>query len=304
MLFRLATWIAIIPIGWLTVLFWRISVRRGPGQPARRPARCPRWWPAHDPCGRARRHRRQRLRASRHRPDRPAVQHVDEPRLRAGRRSGSSPRRRRWGLDPSAVVFGALVAANGLGSMAYHAAVDASGRWLHDLSLLGALGFVAGWQVAKLRPEGPAAPGAGQRSPPARARGHGRGPRPGARRHGRLPGRARRRRPASPSWSSASGTRARPAWSDLPFVLVAVFAVGAFFLGRTGSPACHPDAVFQWHGVWHVATAVLAVVWAFAALSLRARGRGRGPGRARPLARGGRRGRGRRVLPRGHGRGP
>ena len=29
MLFRLATWIAIIPIGWLTVLFWRISVRRG-----------------------------------------------------------------------------------------------------------------------------------------------------------------------------------------------------------------------------------------------------------------------------------
>jgi uncharacterized membrane protein YbhN (UPF0104 family) len=29
MLFRLATWIAIIPIGWLTVLFWRISVKRG-----------------------------------------------------------------------------------------------------------------------------------------------------------------------------------------------------------------------------------------------------------------------------------
>src|SRR5918993_5171097 len=29
MLFRLATWIAIIPIGWLTVLWWRLSVRRG-----------------------------------------------------------------------------------------------------------------------------------------------------------------------------------------------------------------------------------------------------------------------------------
>ena len=68
--------------------------------------------------------------------------------------------------------------------------------------------------------------------------------------------------------------RARPAWSDLPFVLVAVFAVGAFLLGRTGSPACHPDAVFQWHGVWHVATAVLAVVWACAALSLRPQGEG------------------------------
>jgi uncharacterized membrane protein YbhN (UPF0104 family) len=37
MLFRSATWIAIIPIGWLTVLWWRISVRRGraalPGAP-------------------------------------------------------------------------------------------------------------------------------------------------------------------------------------------------------------------------------------------------------------------------------
>ena len=37
MLFRLATWIAIIPIGWLTVLWWRLTVRRGratlPGAP-------------------------------------------------------------------------------------------------------------------------------------------------------------------------------------------------------------------------------------------------------------------------------
>jgi uncharacterized membrane protein YbhN (UPF0104 family) len=29
MLYRLATWIAIIPIGWITVLIWRISVKRG-----------------------------------------------------------------------------------------------------------------------------------------------------------------------------------------------------------------------------------------------------------------------------------
>jgi hypothetical protein len=29
MLFRLATWIAIIPIGWITVGLWRLSVRRG-----------------------------------------------------------------------------------------------------------------------------------------------------------------------------------------------------------------------------------------------------------------------------------
>jgi uncharacterized membrane protein YbhN (UPF0104 family) len=29
MLFRLGTWIAIIPIGWITVLIWRVSVKRG-----------------------------------------------------------------------------------------------------------------------------------------------------------------------------------------------------------------------------------------------------------------------------------
>jgi len=183
-------------------------------------------------------------------------------------------RRRRWGLDPSAVVFGALVAANGLGSIAYHAAVDASGRWLHDLSLLGALGFVAGWQVAKLRPEG--AEGAGRWATIAAAAvlvvmGVVLIPVPDATNAvvvvlvvialvAFLVQRIR--------------ARARPAWSDLPFVLVAVFAVGAFFLGRTGSPVCDADAVFQWHGVWHVATAVLAVVWACAALSLRSRGEG------------------------------
>ena len=105
-------------------------------------------------------------------------------------------RRRRWGLDPSAVVFGALVAANGLGSIAYHAAVDASGRWLHDLSLLGALGFVAGWQAGQAPSRrARAAPGVGPRSPRRGARGDGRGPGPGARRHGRGRGRARGRRP-------------------------------------------------------------------------------------------------------------
>ena len=163
-------------------------------------------------------------------------------------------RRRRWGLDPSAVVFGALVAANGLGSIAYHAAVDASGRWLHDLSLLGALGFVAGWQVAKLRPDG---------AEERRALGHDR-------RGGVLVVMGVVLIPVPDATDAVVvvlvvvalvaflvqriRARARPAWSDLPFVLVAVFAVGAFLLGRTGSPVCDADAVFQWHGVWHVAT--------------------------------------------------
>jgi glycerol-3-phosphate O-acyltransferase/dihydroxyacetone phosphate acyltransferase len=181
---------------------------------------------------------------------------------------------RRWRLDQSATVFGALVFANGLGSIAYHAAADSSGRWLHDLSLLGALGFVAGWQVGKLGPDGVSR--AGRWATIAAAvvlvvMGVVLVPVPDA-------------TDAVVVVLVAIAlvafvvervrTRARPAWSDLPFVLIAVFAVVAFLLGRTGSLACHPDAVFQWHGVWHVATAVLAVVWARAALFVRPRGEG------------------------------
>ena len=57
-------------------------------------------------------------------------------------------------------------------------------------------------------------------------------------------------------------TRTRPAWSDVPFVVVAGLALVAFLLGRTGSPACDEDSWFQFHGLWHVGTAVLAVIWA------------------------------------------
>ena len=182
-------------------------------------------------------------------------------------------RRRQWRLDPSAVVFGLLVIANGLGSVAYHAAADASGRWLHDLSLLGALAFIAGWHVALMR--------------------------------GRTAGAGRVATGTAvatlvvmgvvlvpfPDATNAAAvvlvtvalvaflvrrirTRARPAWSDLPFAAVAVLAVGAFLLGRTGSPACDGDSAFQWHGIWHIGTAVLAVIWARAALNTGPRGEG------------------------------
>ena len=69
-------------------------------------------------------------------------------------------------------------------------------------------------------------------------------------------------------------TRTRPAWSDLPFVVVVVLALAAFVLGRTGSLVCDEDSIFQFHGLWHVATAGLAVMWARAALSTRPRGEG------------------------------
>jgi hypothetical protein len=42
---------------------------------------------------------------------------------------------------------------------------------------------------------------------------------------------------------------------------VAAVATATWLLGRTGSPACTPDAIFQFHGLWHLASAVLLALW-------------------------------------------
>ena len=183
-------------------------------------------------------------------------------------------RRRAWRLDPSATFFGLLVVANGLGSVAFHAAADATGRWLHDVSLLGALAFVAGWHVASLRRDGPAGAGAaavGTAIVTIVVMGILLVPFPDL------------TNPFAVVLVATAAlsfvvrrvrTRTRLAWSDLPFVVVVVLALAAFVLGRTGSFACDEDAVLQFHGLWHVATAGLAVMWAHAALSTRPRGEG------------------------------
>ena len=44
----------------------------------------------------------------------------------------------------------------------------------------------------------------------------------------------------------------------------------AFLLGRTGSPLCRPDSLFQWHALWHVLVAVALVAYAYA-ISIRER---------------------------------
>lgn len=46
-------------------------------------------------------------------------------------------------------------------------------------------------------------------------------------------------------------------------VIIAVAALGAtsWLLGRTGSPVCDPDAGFQFHGLWHVVSALVFGLW-------------------------------------------
>jgi hypothetical protein len=172
-------------------------------------------------------------------------------------------RRKAWDLDGSAVVFGGIVVAVGIGSVAFHAAADGPARWLHDTSLLTALAFIAGWEVGALvrRPPGRvaccAAVGAVIVAGSALAYA------PDATDAGvaLLVGVA-----AAAYVVQRARTHGRLSWGDVPFVAVALVAGAAFFLGRTGSFACHPTSWFQYHGLWHMGTAVLAVVWAMTSL--------------------------------------
>lgn len=70
------------------------------------------------------------------------------------------------------------------------------------------------------------------------------------------------------SWS-------RRDWAGWP-IATAVFAVGlgAYVAGRSGSPLCEPDSIWQFHGAWHIISAVAA----FAAALAMARGAERGMG--------------------------
>lgn len=42
---------------------------------------------------------------------------------------------------------------------------------------------------------------------------------------------------------------------------VSATAAASWFLGRTGSPACNPDATLQFHGLWHVISSLVFGLW-------------------------------------------
>ncbi len=54
-------------------------------------------------------------------------------------------------LRPVFVVLGLLAIAEGVGSMMFHGGSGDPGRFLHDVALVAAIGFVAGWHVGRLR---------------------------------------------------------------------------------------------------------------------------------------------------------
>jgi hypothetical protein len=61
-----------------------------------------------------------------------------------------------------------------------------------------------------------------------------------------------------------SGRRARSVW--LTAGAIFVLGLAAYAAGRSGSPLCRPDGLWQYHGAWHVLSAA-AAGWAARAMA-------------------------------------
>ena len=170
-------------------------------------------------------------------------------------------------------VLAAIVAANGVGSFGFHGPFGASFRWVHDLSALSIPLFVAVHDAGLVRGTairlrlvgvaagvaivgtllavwphllvplgfvGAVAAGLGELA---------------AFRAGYRP------RPGRASWVQLA------AWGT---VLSALALAGlAFLLGRSTSPWCRPESLFQAHAAWHLLVAVSSAAYAWAAFELR-----------------------------------
>jgi hypothetical protein len=172
-------------------------------------------------------------------------------------------RRKAWNFDRSVLVFAGLVVAVGLGSVAFHALANAPARWLHDTSLLGALAFIAGWELGLLSRRAPGRLACSVAAGAVVVAGVVLISAPDATNAAV----ALLVLVASAAYVVARvRRRGRVSWGDLPFIVIGLLAGTSFFLGRTGSFACRPSSWFQYHGLWHLGTAVLAAVWAITSL--------------------------------------
>ena len=158
-------------------------------------------------------------------------------------------------LPPAVLALALVAAAEGIGSFVYHGAAGDIGQFLHDVPLIGALGYVAGWHVGRLRSVAD---------------------------RGALVGTVIGLLVAAVMWAitpgavnvavavavgvivAASVMARRSAltgvWT-MPLLTLSAIAIGFWALGNPASPACDADSWLQPHGVWHVLTAVLLLAW-------------------------------------------
>jgi glycerol-3-phosphate O-acyltransferase/dihydroxyacetone phosphate acyltransferase len=157
---------------------------------------------------------------------------------------------------PKAVLGLALVAvAEGFGSLLFHGTGGDFSQLLHDVPLIGALGFIAGWHVGRLlnAPDrwsliglsvGVAvstilwavAPGATNATVIVAVG-------------------------VALAASAIAHRRKMTAVWNAPLLILTAIALLSWAAGTADSPACVADSWLQPHGLWHILTAVLLLAW-------------------------------------------
>ena len=162
---------------------------------------------------------------------------------------------RRARLPRAVYGLAAISVAEGFGSFLYHGAASDFGQFLHDVPLIGALAFVAGWHVGRLS---------------------------GRSDSGSLIGLAIGLVVSTVVWAVAPDAtniavgvavgvivvasliarhRSMSAVWSWPLLGLGAFAISMWALGTPASPACDADSWLQPHGLWHVLTAIVAIAW-------------------------------------------
>ena len=155
---------------------------------------------------------------------------------------------------PAFIALGAVIALEGVGSALYHGGSGDVARLLHDVPLIGALGFVAGWHVGRLR-DGGAEIGALVGLACGLAAGTA----------------------ASTAGVTnvavailvgivvaaelAARRQRQPVVWNAPLLLLTAVAAATWLAGTSTSPLCDEQSWLQPHGAWHVLSAVLVLAW-------------------------------------------
>lgn len=159
-------------------------------------------------------------------------------------------------------LVGAVVAAAGLGSVAYHGPGGRTAEWAHDVTIAGMLGVICLENLLEVRPDLERAATLTYAGTIAAV------------------GALLARRPqtvqvvtallaGSALVTEVSSRRLSRGEARLAHRAAEALMAGAllaYAAGRTGSPTCRPDSWVQPHGLWHTLSGAAMVAWADVAL--------------------------------------
>lgn len=166
------------------------------------------------------------------------------------------------GHHDHAELVGAVVAAAGFGSVAYHGPGTRLGLWAHDWTIVAMLGVIALEDVREVRPDLSAVATATYAGAMAAA-GTLLVVRPDAIRGIAAVASASAFVAELSARRLARGGTAR---AHRAAEALMAGAAAAYVAGRTASPLCRPDSWVQWHGLWHTLSGIAMVAWAHASL--------------------------------------